>query len=292
MKRYYSVRTGRHPSGGQLDLPGLKKLVNAVFELFSNKDYFQQAFGYECVDAGRVQGLLGEDVSAAVLVALRKDTLWPWNLKLDGYSEDDLFDMTEFLHDQVAKPIDGYFHTYSGCGMHYSTFSAQAGQLEFRAALNPLLADYQDGFCLSDSGEILSLPEPGMAPLTEADLPHYDPENVEARVQAAVTRFRRHRASLEDRRHALRDLADVLEFLRPRVKEVVSSKDEADLFNIANNFGIRHHNERQKTGYDTAVWYSWIFYYYLATIHACLRLVARSVPPNNAIHLTPPKVPE
>lgn len=67
----------------------------------------------------------------------------------------------------------------------------------------------------------------------------------------------------------------MLEFLRPKLEQVLTSKDESDLFNTANNFGIRHHNERQKTDYDKSIWYSWMFYYYLATIHAALRLIEK-----------------
>ena len=54
--------------------------------------------------------------------------------------------------------------------------------------------------------------------------------------------------------------------------EHLNKKDENDIFNIANNFGIRHHNKDQQTEYDKAIWYSWIFYYYLATVHAVLRM--------------------
>ena len=71
----------------------------------------------------------------------------------------------------------------------------------------------------------------------------------------------------------MRDLADVLEYLRPTAKSVLKHEDEADLFSLANNFGIRHHNQRQKTSYDEAIWLSWMFYYYLSTIHACQRLI-------------------
>lgn len=274
-KGYYSVRTGKNPRGAKFDLDGLRQLVLSVYNAFRNRDFFQEAFGYECVDSGSVPGSLGEDVSGAVFLALRKNNLWPWPERAGEYGEDDLFDMLEFLYDQVSKPVDGYFHSYSGCGMHYSTFNRPDGQAEFRAALNPVLASYEDGFTLSDTGEILVLPEPGLAPLTDATLPPHDPENVEGRVQAAVARFRRHHASLDDRRQAVRDLADVLEFIRPKVKAVLTQKDEADLFNIANNFGVRHHNDQQKTRYEAAIWYSWMFYYYLATIHAALRLLAK-----------------
>jgi hypothetical protein len=81
---------------------------------------------------------------------------------------------------------------------------------------------------------------------------------------------------MDERRDAIRDLADVLEYLRPRLKTALTKKDEAALFEIANNFGIRHHNAEQRTDYDKPIWYSWIFYYYLATIHAAVRLIERS----------------
>ena len=88
----------------------------------------------------------------------------------------------------------------------------------------------------------------------------------------AIVKFRRHKATLEDRKEAIRELADVLEFLRPEIKQFIEKKDESDLFNIANNFGIRHHNAEQKINYDKPIWYSWMFYYYLATLHAVLRI--------------------
>lgn len=274
---YFSIRTGRHPTGFKLNLEDLKKLFLAVYQSLAGRNFFDEAFGYHCVDAGDVDGALGDDASITrtLLLALRKDNLWPLYERLDHYGEDDLFDMIEFLFDHVSKPVDGYFHSYANCAMHYSSFAREEGRREFRVAVNPLLSGYGPGYVLTEGGEIHELPEVGMERLMEASLPATDPENVEARVTAAVSRFQRYRSSLEDRKHALRDLADVLELLRPRLKNVISNKDEADLFNIANNFGIRHHNEKQKTGYNAAIWYSWLFYYYLATIHACFRLLER-----------------
>ena len=80
---------------------------------------------------------------------------------------------------------------------------------------------------------------------------------------------------MDERRDAVRDLADVLEYLRPQVKAVLQKKDESALFEIANNFSIRHHNAQQQGDYDKAIWYSWMFYFYLATIHAAVRLIER-----------------
>ena len=68
----------------------------------------------------------------------------------------------------------------------------------------------------------------------------------------------------------------MLEYLRPQLKDVLHSKDEGDLFNIANNFAIRHHNDRQRGNYDPNIWTSWMFYFYLATIHAAQRMIQRA----------------
>jgi len=105
------------------------------------------------------------------------------------------------------------------------------------------------------------------------EIPTYDPENIENRVENAINKFRRYKSSQSERKDAIRDLVDVLEYLRPKIQKIISKKDENDLFEIANKFGIRHHDLNQKIGYEKSIWYSWMFYYYLSTIHACLRLL-------------------
>jgi len=251
----------------------LVKLFRDIYRKFLGKYYFQQAFGYICVDAGEVPGSLGSEIEAQMFRKLRKPNLWPIDEKYLGYSEDDLFDVIEFLYDYVSKPVKGDFHSWNDCGWHYYEFNKEDGCQEYQTAINDLLKDYDGGFELTLQGEILTLAEPGLQDLFDENLPAYDPPNVEDRVQSAIQKFRRYRSSNEDRKDAIRDLADVLEFLRPKAQEVISKKDEGDLFTIANGFGIRHHNATQRTDYDPAIWYPWMFYYYLATINACLRLI-------------------
>lgn len=278
MKRreYYSVRTGKAPEKGRLDLTILRRLFYGLYKDFDEKGYFQQSLGYLCVTEGFIPGLAGKDVNLYVLRKLRKEKLWPIHLHYQSYTEDDIFDLIEFLYDHVAQGTEGSIHSYNNCGYHYSTFDRNQGQADYLSAINDFLPDYDEGFELSPEGEILSLPGHGLEHIFNADLPSFDPDNVEARVQSAVIKFRRRTSSLEDRKDALRDLADVLEFLRPQIKAALLSDDERDLFNIANNFGIRHHNDKQKTNYDKPVWYSWMFYYYLATIHASIRLIQKA----------------
>jgi hypothetical protein len=251
----------------------MRKLFRELFIYFENEGYFQEALGYHCVDAGFVAGSLARRIEGALLLALRKDNLAPIRERIEVYDEEDMFDVIEFLFDHCSKPIERWYHDFSDCGWHCHTFDREAGRAEFRERINDLLEPYEKGFELSDAGEVLALGDPSVAPLHEAPLPTSDPDNVGARVAAAQVKFRRHRSTLSDRRDAIRDLADVLEFLRPQLDGVLTNKDDAALFNIANNFAIRHHNEKQQSTYDKPIWYSWMFYFYLATIHAAVRLI-------------------
>ncbi|MHB8858855.1 MAG: hypothetical protein ACYC6Z_05135 [Thermoleophilia bacterium] len=274
-KPYFSVRTGKHPTGGRLDLDGLRRLVLSAYYQLATDDYFQEFFGYECVDEGRVIGITGEDIEAFFFRKLQKEGLWPLNEVINHFSEDDLFDVIELLHDCASKGVDGQYHSWGNCGWHYNTFDRKAGQNEFRIQLNEVLSTYGPGYRLTGDGEIIAIPPEGLGDLEEATDPPGDPDAIKAKVRVARDKFRRRGSTLEERRDAVRDLADVLEFLRPQAKAVLKSKDEADLFNLANNFGIRHHNAEQKTDYDPAIWLSWAFYYYLDTIHAVTRLIER-----------------
>lgn len=272
-RNYYSVRNGMRPLEGGFSLNDFKRFFRAAFDKMWEDGLFQEWFGYSCVDAGDVDGKAGTDIDLFVFRKLRVTGLWPIWEKLNGYSEENLFDMIEFLHDHASKGIDGNYHKYNQCGWHYNKFDSRAGRDIFRREMNEILADYGRGFELSRDGEILTLAEDEFAPMLSAEIPHTDSLNVRDRVEAAKLKYRRR--SLSERRDAIRDLADVLEFLRTEAKSVLNSKDEADLFQLANNFGIRHHRKDQKTDYDSSIWLSWMFYYYLATIHACLRLIEK-----------------
>ncbi len=270
-RNYYSVRTGKTSEDNEINLEILKKFFVVIYKKLNNEGYFQKYFGIDCMD-GYMEGELGEDIDSIMFINLRKHNLFPIYSNIENYSEDDFFDVVEFLHDHCSKGLDGHYHSWNNCGYHYNVFNDFEGQKYFREQLNPILSEYQDGFEISDKGEILILSDTGLNNLYDADIPTNDVENVTKKIDSAIIKFRRHKSTLEDRKDAIRELADVLEYLRPTIKEHLQKKDENDIFNIANNFGIRHHNKDQQTDYDKAIWYSWIFYYYLATLHAVLRM--------------------
>jgi hypothetical protein len=270
-RNYYSVRTGKISPDHKVNFDVLKRLFLVTYKKLESDGYFQKYFGIDCSD-GFIEGQLGCEIEAVIFVNLRKENLYPVIAKLPEYSEDDLFDVLEFLFDHCSKGINGHYHSWNNCGYHFDEFNDQEGQKHFRELINPILREYQDGFEISESGEILILSDNGLGNLFEADIPTTDKDNISNKINASIIKFRRYRATLDDRKEAIRELADVLEFIRPEIKKHLDKKDENDIFNIANNFGIRHHNIDQKVDYDKAIWYSWIFYYYLATLHAVLRI--------------------
>ena len=61
-RSYYSIRTGKHPYGKNIPLPILAFLVYAAYSQLTDLGYFQEYFGYSCVDEGTVPGKLGSDI--------------------------------------------------------------------------------------------------------------------------------------------------------------------------------------------------------------------------------------
>lgn len=277
---YYSVRAGINPLP-KYDLQVLLQLFFNLYIDYTKRGYFQQSFGYECVDQGIVPGNLGDDVESQIFLRIRKKNLYPIHKYYKQYTEDDLFDVIEFLYDYVSKPVEGYNHTYNNCGWHFNEFNIAEGQKEFRQNVSDILSDYSPGYELSDQGEILRKEKEGLQDLLELELASDDPENIDKKVQAAVRKYRNRHSNSDDKKDAIRDLADVLEYLRKEMialeeKGLFSRSDEKDIFNLANNFGLRHHNNNQKINYDKEIWYPWFFYYFLSTIHAVVELRNKS----------------
>src|ERR1700690_3123463 len=213
--RYFSQRAGLNPYPNGLALKDVVILFVRVYDQLRQEGYFDEALGFECVDAGLVPGKLS-DIDLEILLAIRKRDLWPIGPRAADYSVDDFFDVIEFLFQHVSKPIDGQHHSYSDCRMHWETFNSVEGRNVYCEKVNAVLAHYERHYELSSNGEVLQKPEQGFERMFAADLPSKDPKIVD-RVNAAVLQFRRHGSTFDDRRQAVRDLADVLEYLRPTV---------------------------------------------------------------------------
>jgi hypothetical protein len=103
----------------------------------------------------------------------------------------------------------------------------------------------------------------GFDRILSAPVPASTEDAARERIAAAVRDFTASRTN-DDLRHAVRDLVDILELVRPEIKAHMLTQDERDLFTIANNFAIRHLNQSQRSDYASAPWLRWMFYVNLA----------------------------
>jgi hypothetical protein len=194
-------------------------------------------------------------------------------------TEDRVFDVTEFLYDNVSKP--GEFTSFQSDNGHeyqdYGSYDEAAGKEEFRGSANIILSEIGDGFELGKDGHIRANATGGGEHIIGAEIVPFDETNVDSKVRTAIEKWRKRHTTLEDKKEAIRLLADVFEWLK-RTKQLdnaLVSRDESDIFNIANNFSIRHHGPAQKSNYDQSIWYNWMFHFYLATYHASVRLLLK-----------------
>lgn len=260
---YYAVRHGAELP--RLSYPELQRLFGAIFRELEDQGWFQAKLGKDCTDNPR-------DIGAVVFEQLGRE-VWPLSRAARQEPEEWLFTLIEFAYRNVSKPIDSWYHTWNQCGIHVTNSDDALGQQEFRERANALLGRYEKPHELRADGEIWEAAPTGLETIEAAPTGE---QSIDDRVQSAIRSFRRHGATEDDKRHAVRDLADVLEYLRKSGGTRLPSKDEGELFSIANNFGIRHHNPQQKTDYSTGIWLDWIFYSYLNTIATVTKLLTRS----------------
>jgi hypothetical protein len=266
-RRYFSARKGKPSvSAGEA-----KWRLESLYILFRNKDYFKEKLRVEKRDTDTLAR------EAVVFLGFRAFPISQWDP--EDITEDHIFDVIEFLYDHISKPgVMVEMPSDSGYGYwDYDSYDESAGKEEFRAAANLMLGEIGEGFELEKDGQIRANGVQGIQHILKAEIVPFDEVHVDSKVAAAIERWRKRHATIEDKKEAVRLLADVFEWLRDtkQLQGALDKKDESDLFNIANNFAIRHHQQAQKANYDKAIWYNWMFHFYLATYHASIRLLLK-----------------
>jgi hypothetical protein len=268
IRRYYSSRI----KPKSLNLEELQLKLQVLYLFFRDKDYFKQK-------AEITKDNLPEAINYEAVLELGFQpfpiTRWP----PEYTTEDHIFDTLEFLYDRVSKPGEWVNMTSDTSWNYYDydSYNDSIGQEEFRKRANSFLADYKTGFELTKEGIILAIGTDGLQQIFNAEIIPYDEENVDNKVRNAIAKWRNRHLSLSEKKEAIRELADVFEWLKKtrELGTVLASKDESALFDLANSFAIRHHNPNQKNNYDQSIWYAWMFHFYLATYHAAIRLLIK-----------------
>lgn len=266
---YWSQKQGRPAAATASDLHTTVTRCRSVISELENHHWFARTLGFGCVD-----GHGDSDTSMADVLERRVGKRQLADLPAEQRTADELCDYIEVLHDIAARPSRGWFHSFGGCGWHPADYDRASGQALYRWRLNQVLEASTLGLQMAaegeDIGRVVRVLPSGLDELV-VELADVSATG-DATVPHAIMLFRRHGATREDRRAAVRALADVLEAHRPLLKEELLSKDEGALFQIANQFEIRHRNADQRTTYPDE-YLDWLFHWYLATVDLIRRVV-------------------
>jgi len=269
---YWSIRHGGAtgiPCRGPAQLRGdFARLISSLHI----HGYFNHALPKLHVD-----DLNGVEPDLEALLADRLGVSGLWPLQSKNWSDDVFYDLVEVFHDFVARPRTRNGNRNSLRGYRYGEFVTDIGRALYRWKVNTLLESSGVEFRLAlngeDVGRIVHFVADARTDLVARALSTPD-LRVADRVAHAITLFRRRSATEHDKRSAIVALALVLEERRALLKKELFRKDEGALFDIANNFDLRHRDEKQHADYDPT-FRDWVFWWYLATIELTDRLLAR-----------------
>lgn len=269
---YRSQRGREHRGANAISMPAsIARFVSLVRDL-DERGYFERSFGKDCVDDPRAI-----DPSVVIEEEIGKPDLWPVSVDRLADDEETFLDMIEVLGEFVAVPQSRRMHPYGDCGWHHDDFHILTGREIYYWMVNRLLGRTSLGLRLATAGEdrgrLIEFHGEARTDLLTASV-KAAAAAVRSPLEHAISLFRRRNATEEEKRSACTTLAGILESRRSFLKDVLLRKDEGALFQLANEFDVRHRNESQKGDYDPA-FLDWIFWWYLATIELTDRLVAR-----------------
>ncbi len=234
----------------------------------TSRGYFEYAFPSGCEDEDNTE--TGADPSLILLDRIGVADLWPLHSSREIWDPENndvgiFYDLVEALHDLVARPRLRSYHSFWR-HWHYAEFSSAAGRTLYRWRINRLLALAGTDLRLADAGEdigrLTHTTDDNRSILVDRVL-EADTDRDSRR--HAVALFRSRTADREAKRSAIVALARLLEDRRQELKSNLLTKDEGALFQIANQFDLRHNKADQQRDYDEA-YLDWIFWWYLSTL--------------------------
>lgn len=267
---YWRQRQNPQPAR-HFDLDQVMDRFVRLIDDLERRGYFEQFVPKRCVDD---HDFMPPNPSALLEIWVGEPDLWPLSESRERWGPDVFHTLVEVLHDRATRPRERDEHTYYGCGWHFFQLAPEPGRRLYRWQVNQLLDASTVPFRLADDGEdvgrLVAATDEARADLVAAVVRRDDPAAGD-RVRHAVAQFRARGGSAHDKRSAVMTLALVLEERRALLKAELLRRDEGALFQIANEFAIRHQNEQQKADHSP-VFLDWVFWWYLATIELTDRI--------------------
>lgn len=222
-----------------------------------------------CVD-GTSQDEYNSHMEKKIQRTARLEVKWPLESDKDPIFKDEnlFYGLVECLADLVSRPRARWWHDHGECGWDYKDFYLPTGLAIYAWKVNTLFKSFGLDLALETQGDLRG------RLVRTTDAPRQDlveragrstDDSISGRVASAVNQYRKRAATAHDKRSACITLAGILENRRTLLKEKLLREDERALFQIANQFDIRHNGPGQKREYSEE-FLDWIFWWYLATV--------------------------
>ena len=243
-------------------MPDFAYRFHNILECFTADRYFGQ-LEMDNLHLGYISDKLRRELSIA-FGAKSANMIPTWN-NIRSMSRNSLFDLIEFLSEYVSES------RYAGQYGHMLSSSTltKRGRNTWSNSVNEYLALLDPPFHLTPSLEIeASSSSKGLRQLVNN---HASPSSdTQEKVDHACRLFLKHDATVHDKRSALVDLIGALEPLRSEMKARIGKRESDKLFDIANNYGIRHQGQIQEELDENYM--QWYFYSTLSTIDLMAKL--------------------
>ncbi|MED0958425.1 hypothetical protein [Bacillus paramycoides] len=252
MDNYYAERNGLL-SKKKHNLRDLRDLFVLFHNTLRNEGYLVEFYGGVDNWGTRQSGICGDNMDVFCFSKTGFKGLLPVDYDL-RYKEEEIFTLIEM------------FYTYVN---DEDIFSTIKGKDVYRERINKILNNYGTGWELVKEGYVRELVNDGLSLLLEQS---YDDSDTITEINKTKHEFLKYGATLDDKKDALIRLGNIMEPLRAEMTTKISKEDTSAIFNILNNFQLRHNNANQKTDYDKDIYYPWMFYQMLAALDAFLKI--------------------
>lgn len=265
---YYAERNGLLQEDVNISLKTLKEYFYKIYQYFDNQQYFEVAMEGVWIKPEygdmyqKIPPLLSPSPDVFFLKHLNSTRYYPIWEHYTRYGEDELFTVIEILYNNICE------YNYDVERLDYRV------RKEFAIQINNILKFYNGGYFLEPTNGYITkgLTDPTKEMYSE-DLSSIIEDDILEKIRTSVKLYYRYDSDMETKKNAITILANILEPLRNDLKEILNEKYETPknehdklIFEIVNGFNIRHNNSKQKTDYETEIWYDWMIQYYTSVI--------------------------
>ena len=273
MKKYYAERNGLLTKSLKLSIGDIRDMFYSTYLYFYRKGAFNVAYAGVWEKIGGINKQIVSPTMAPspdvyFAIRMQEKDVWPIDDEYSTYSENTLFSVMEIIYDHI-----GVYNS------EINKIDRADLQVEYAEHINNLLKFYSEGYYLEPThGFIMKMPNIALKEQLEGKCEHI-PDDVLERMRSATQSFYRFDSDMETKKKAICTLADILENIREPLKETLNqeyqiNKNDHDkvIFDVVNNFNIRHDKANQLKGYSRDIWYDWAMQYYTSVIIAYYKL--------------------